>query len=290
MSFGYSISDVVLLGQVAWRVVQNSRKACGEHAEFTREVSALHVVLQRLQQETEQPENPITKSAESCQRELRTLVGDCEKVVRMLDRIILKYNALSPETRGRRGLELWQKVKFGNSEVADLRDLREKAVFYTSSISFYLNVISMGSIGRVEKRMDESSGDLKDIKFGINTLTAKLMSQKSTGSSVLTGYAEDDRRVWKEFRRGLIKKGFSSSTLHKYKGLIMDYIEELGDRDLLDDCEPTGKAQLRASAAMDGHAQAEAVETLAENEVLPLGLMDNDLAMPQLGRCKNILN
>ena len=236
MSFGYSVGDAVLLGQLAWNVVQNSRKACGEHAELTREVSALHVVLQRLEQEVENPESLINKPRETCREGLLEIVAGCGITLGLLDKILAKYNSLSAEERS--GRRLWQKVKFGNGEIADVRDLSNKAGFYVSAITFYLNMASIGSIGKIEKQMDETGGDLKVVKSAVNTITTHLISRNKNEDSILTAYPNDDRAVWKELRRDLLKSGFSSSMLHRRKALIMKYIEELGNRGLLDDQDP----------------------------------------------------
>ena len=101
-------------------------------------------------------------------------------------------------------------------------------------MSLYLNMISMGSIGRVEKKMDTHRGDLRDIKVAVNDIAAQILSKGRHEGSVLTAYAEDDRSVWKEFRRALVKNGFKSSVIHKHKRVIMQYIEELGTRGILD--------------------------------------------------------
>lgn len=136
MSFGYSVSDVFLLGQLAWNATQNARKACGEHGGLTREVSALHVVLRRLEQELKKPESPINTSTpgDTCREELQVIMVDCWKVLRVLDKILEKYNALSEKERS--GRKLWQRIKFGNGEMADLGDSRSKIILYTSSITF----------------------------------------------------------------------------------------------------------------------------------------------------------
>lgn len=85
MSFGFSIGDVILLTQIAWNVTQNSRKACGEHDELTREVSTLHVVLKRLQHEIRKPESPINKPADTSREEIELLAGGCHGVLSILD-------------------------------------------------------------------------------------------------------------------------------------------------------------------------------------------------------------
>lgn len=244
MSFGYSVGDAVLLTHLAWKTVQNARKACGEHDELTREVVSLHVVLRRLEQEVEKPGNPIHdgKSSDTYKEELKAIVDGCKKVLNVLDQVLTKYNTLSEQERS--GRKIWQKIRFGNGKMADLVEMRGKLAYYTSAISLYLNMVSMGTMGRVERQMNKAGGDLKEIKIAVNGITAHLMSSVNRHEgSVLTAYADDDRAVWKEFRRELVEDGFSSSVIRKHKVLIRAYIEELGNRGLFDDEDPNGDAE-----------------------------------------------
>ncbi|KAL8823635.1 MAG: hypothetical protein Q9191_005682 [Dirinaria sp. TL-2023a] len=233
MSFGFSISDAIVLTQIALRTVQNSRNACGAHDALTHETSGLLLVLRRLKDETAKAESPINRPADSCQEELQSLVIGCKKTLTTLENILVKYNSLSEEQRS--GRKLWQRIRFGNGEMQDLADLRGTLVYYTSAISLFLNVVSMGSVGRVEKQMNEAGGDLRDIRVAVNGITAHLLARNNRDGSVLTTYADDDKAVWKELRRELVKDGFSSSTVRQYKGLIKAYITELGSRGVLDE-------------------------------------------------------
>ena len=235
MSFGFSPSDVVLLVQSAWTTVRNSRKACGEYAELTREVTSLHVNLQRLERETAKPESPINRPSDTCRQDLAPIVDGCGKTLDVLDRILEKYNALSDEERSKR--KLWKAVRFGNGELANVKDLRSKLTYYTSNLALFLNMVSMGSMGIVEKQMYEAGGDLKDIRRAVNGITAHLMSAANKEGSVLTDYADDDRAVWKAFRRELITEGFSSDVIRVHKDTIQAYVKELGSRGILDDEE-----------------------------------------------------
>lgn len=152
----------------------------------------------------------------------------------MLDQVLTKYNALGEQEKS--GRKLWQKIKFGNGEMSDMVEIRGKLTYYTSAMSLFLNMVSIGSVGRVERRMNDAGGDLKDIKVTVNGICAHLMSRSSRNeASILTAYADDDRVVWKEFRRELWNKGFSSSFIRKHKSLIKAYIEELGSRGLFDE-------------------------------------------------------
>ncbi|CAD6578141.1 MAG: hypothetical protein ASARMPRED_008550 [Alectoria sarmentosa] len=250
MSFGYSIGDVVSITQLAWKTVQNARKACGEHDELTREVLGLHVVLRRLEQEVEKPGNPINNGNpdDTYKEELMVIVDGCKKVLNVLDQVLTKYNALSEQERS--GRKLWQKIRFGNGKMVDLADMRGKLIFYTSSMSLFLNIVSMGAMGRVERQMNDAGGDLKDIKVAVNGITAQLMSSSIRHEgSVLTAYADDDRAVWKEFRRELVEDGFSSSVIRKHKSLIKAYIEELGNRGVFDEVDPNDDAEERCCYA-----------------------------------------
>ena len=95
MSFGYSLSDFVLLTQLAYSTVQNARKACGAHSELTREVNSLHVVLTRLESEVARPESILNGGdsgggREEKGKELSGLVRDCERLLKVLKEILEK--------------------------------------------------------------------------------------------------------------------------------------------------------------------------------------------------------
>ena len=233
MSFGFSTGDVVLLVQLAWTTVQNSRKACGEHAELTCEMTSLHVNLQRLQQETAKVESPINRPSDTFRQDLAPIVNGCRRTLDVLDRILEKYNALSDGERSNR--KLWKAVRFGNGELATVKDLRSKLTYYTGNLSLFLNMVSMCSMGIVEKQMCEAGGDLKEIRRAVNEITAHLMTGANKEGSVLTDYADDDKAVWRAFRRELIKEGFSSDVIREHKDTIQAYVKELGSSGILDD-------------------------------------------------------
>ena len=231
MSFGYSIGDIVSLVQLAWKTVQNSRKACGEHDEFTREASSLHVVIQRLEKESSKPDSPINHPEDTYKEELWRIVGGCSKVLTGVNRGLEKYSILrEKETSAKK---LLQEVVFGNGEMPDMRHLREQMTYYTTCLSLFLNMVSMGSIGRVESQTKKAGGDIEEILIAVNGIRARL-SLISNRDSILTTYEDDDKAVWKEFRKELHQEGFSSATIENHKPLIKAYIRELAGRGLLD--------------------------------------------------------
>ena len=189
MSFGFSIGDAIVLTQLAARAVQNSRKACGAHDELTHDLTSLQIVLGRLKDEAAKSESPINQSDDSCQEELKSLVVGSEKILKILENILHRYNSLSQEERSSR--KLWQRIRFGNGEMQNLAELRARLTYYTSALSLFLNMVSVGSMGRVEKRMKEAGGDLREIRLAVNGITAQLLASKDREGSV--------RELWSIF-------------------------------------------------------------------------------------------
>lgn len=152
MSFGYSVSDAILLTQLAWKTVANTHKACGEYDELTEQVSGLHVVLKRLEKEViigdrrggQQAARDKEKSTDK--DEIRVVGDGCAKVLGTLNKILEKYNGLGDKAPGSKARKMWQKVRFGNNEVADVGELRGKVVYYTSLMTLLLNMRACGTI------------------------------------------------------------------------------------------------------------------------------------------------
>lgn len=148
-----------------------------------------------------------------------------------------------------------------------MRDLRDRFTCYTSALSLFVNMVSMGSIGRVEQQMESAGGDIRAIRVAVNGITAHLLSASNRKGSVLTTYADDDKAVWKEFRKELIQERFSSSIIRNHKLLIKAYIKELGGRGLLDDEDPHDVEELFELAGSD-------TNDLAENSVSEVGVLN----------------
>jgi hypothetical protein len=233
-AFGYSVGDFLLLTQLAYTTVQNARKACGVHDNLVREVNSLHIVLQRLSSEASKPDSLLKRSDDNRRKELATLVCDCRRVLEVLKQILEKYNALSEEKRG--VTKLWQKIRFGNGEMQDLDKIRGEMGIYTQAITLFLNLLAVESQGKVEAYMDSHGKELKEIKQGLHWIIASQQTKEAEGSkSILTTYKDDEKEVWKAFRRELIKEGISSQELGRHKKRIMRYVIELGDMGVLDE-------------------------------------------------------
>jgi hypothetical protein len=117
----------------------------------------------------------------------------------------------------------------------DLGKVKEELATYTAAITLFLNLLSMGSQGRMEQHMENHSSEMRELRSSLNWIAASLQAKSGDREgSILTSYTNDDKAIWKEFRRELIKEGFSSSVLRRNKNVIKDYVLELGARGALD--------------------------------------------------------
>ncbi|KAH7407326.1 hypothetical protein BKA64DRAFT_412593 [Cadophora sp. MPI-SDFR-AT-0126] len=239
MSFGSSVGDCILLAQLAWNTYQGAKKACGEHDELTREVSSLYKVLNRLRKEISNPESQVNKASNDKRQELEEHAAGCEGLLKTMNNVLTKYNALTGEQR--RGKRLWQKIKFGNGQTKDLAEIRIKLSTHTSAIMMSLNLCSLDSmgrveaiLGRVEARSASHGEQLHGIRKALHWVTANMAAASGEGS-VWTSYTNDDQMFWRELRRELANEGYRSDTLQRHKRLIKNYVEELGNRGVFDD-------------------------------------------------------
>lgn len=265
-SFGYGSSDILALTKLAWDVVQNSRKACGEYDELTQEITSFHTILKRAEYETRKPECLLTPDREL---ELQNILLPCRTVLDTLNQIMQKYNTLSSDEKGKGTLaSLCQSVCFGNGEMQDLGVLRGKITARMLALSVFLNTLALGSLGRIEQKMN---GDLKYIKLAVNEEIARLIAipENNREGSILTCYGDDDKAFWKEFRRSLIKKGFNSKILEKNKETIVGYITEIGKNDILDDDNigifpsATPNSEVQSTSSTTGNEIGGSADTLS---------------------------
>ena len=141
----------------------------------------------------EKPESALNISNNACRVELEAIASGCHEVLRVLSRVLEKYNALGDQERGTK--KLWRRIRFDNGEVADPSVLKEKVTYYTSTLSLYLNLLSMGSMGRVKKQMEDVGCELKELEIVVKGITTHLMTGSHTEESLLTLRTIDKKAV-----------------------------------------------------------------------------------------------
>lgn len=224
MSFGFSISDVICLVQLTTQAYRSWKDACGEHSEITSELNSLAILLRRVEAEAKLPGSLLNRKHGEYNN-LVKITRNCGSVVVQLRDIVEKYEGL-----GKSRWRNWDRLRLGNK---NLGELRGKLTLHTSSLSTYLNTLGVSGIGRVEKRLDE----LPEMRKAIDGLAAEIRAGRRE-DSVMTTYTNDEKDVWRQFRRELIGEGFSSRSIHKFKSPLKEYLRRLDDQGLLEEEEP----------------------------------------------------
>jgi len=228
-----------MLAQLAWECLQSSRDAVGENDELTRELLGLYKILSRLQDELANPTSLVNRANDERRQELEEHAADCEGILKVMNTVLEKYNALGREQRKR--MRLWQKIKFGNGEVKDLREVRNELSAHTSAITMGFNLCALHSPGRIETDLEiaeeqsrRHGRSLRGIRTSLHWVIANLSAEVGEGS-VRSSYANDDKVFWRTLRKELVKEGYDNYELQKHRRLIKAYVEELVNRGVLDD-------------------------------------------------------
>ncbi len=225
MSFGFSISDFISLTQLARDVYKRCRDARGEYRDISRDVESLYLVLRKVKDEAERPDSLLNR--QESPQELNKLVGNCEEVLKQLNALVKKYGTLQKERPG-----VWTRLRIPKGP--DLAELRGKLTAQTAAISIFLDTLGLGGIGRTEGKVDDIGTQLPEIKDAINKMAAEMRAGRREGS-VMTTRTDDDKVVWREFRRELIDEGYSDKVIRRFKESIKAYIKNLAAQGLLDE-------------------------------------------------------
>ncbi|KAI4180603.1 MAG: hypothetical protein L6R41_007137 [Letrouitia leprolyta] len=194
MSFGVSIGDVLLLVKLAKDTVHNCRHAPGDFAEASRVSQSLYLILEGVKTEYQNPDSPLLKD-DRTQTDFAIHFKNCETSLKPLADLIDKHKKLAnPSVRV---IDRWRFPK------KDYLEYRGNLAFYTARLSEFLHMVGLGSLGRIEQKVEDIKGHLPN-----------LMN--------------------KTFRTKLNEAGFTSNVLREHESAIFLRIRELTQCGLLD--------------------------------------------------------
>jgi hypothetical protein len=142
-------------------------------------------------------------------RQLEPIIGNSDLTLKQLDGLLKKHERMS------NGGSSARKVKLGSSDMDTLGSLRVKLISHQTSLTSFLDRIQLHKSGNMEPTLDIQDGQLDVILDKVDAIAARMGGQRT--GSILTGFDDDDKEVWKQFRWELIKEGFSSDVLAQHK-------------------------------------------------------------------------
>jgi hypothetical protein len=223
MSFGFSIGDFITLAQLASRTYNGWKTACGDYADITCNLASFQALMARVEATAKAPDSLFARNPDDL-HELKKLLKGCRSLLSELDDIVKRYWGLGTSRR-----KHWERIRFG---CRNLNALRQELVAKTTSLSAYLSVLGISSQGRIENET------LPQLLNKLDDLAAQMKKGDASVVSRFTSYDDDDKAVWREFRRDLIQSGFRSADIHKYSAALKTHLRRLQHSGSLDEEDP----------------------------------------------------
>ena len=223
MSFGVSITDIITLAQLTHGVYKRWHAACGDYAEITADLELLKTLLESVQEEAESSDSVLSRD-DKHGAQWTQLSKRCTITVTEIGSVLDKYRDL---TREPTIVARWRRIQVATS--SELPRLNRQLTSTTERISVFVGMIGFKSQMRIEKKMLPMMAQLVD------EAAAKI--RKGNGST-WTVYADDDVDVWRQFRRDLRMRGFTSKDIKYNSEALKAYISQLKDNGLLEEESP----------------------------------------------------
>ena len=170
-------------------------------------VISLHTVLKQLDDEFENPDSILNRTGASKSKELGLLAQSCNGALQQLNKLLIKYKSLG--TKSKRAWDLLRWV------TENLTEIREKIISHTSSLTLCLTTLGTGSLGRIEKKLDEL---IADVRAGRREETVLSMADNDE---------DEGDTQWSLWKDELMDDGFTKAELESHKHWIKARLAEL---------------------------------------------------------------
>jgi hypothetical protein len=170
-------------------------------------VISLHTAIKELEDEIENPDSIFNRTGAGKKKELGVLVQNCNGVLQRLNKLLIKYKSLGTGSK-----RAWDRLRWGTENLAEIR---EKIMSHTSSLNLFLTTLGTGSLGRIEKKLDQL---IEDVRVGRREQTVLTMADND----------EDEAEIqWNLWKNELVDDGFTKVELEGHKHWIKARLIEL---------------------------------------------------------------
>ena len=158
MSFGVSVSDIITLISLAKDTVQHCRHAPSAFAEASSVSQSLRIMLEGVMTEYQNPDSPLHKD-DRTRTDFAIHFKNCERSLMPLADLIVKHKILATSN-----IRIIDRARFPKK---DYLEHRGNLAFYTTRLSEFLQMLGLGSLGRIEQ-------SIEDMKDGLPILMSKV--------------------------------------------------------------------------------------------------------------------
>ena len=222
----------------------------------------MHTAIKELEDEIENPGSILNRTGAGKKSELGILVKNCNGVLQQLNKKLIKYKSLGSATR-----RTWDRLKWS---AENLQEIREKLLAHTSSLTLFLTTLGTGSLGRIEKKLDQLIEDVRAGRREESVLTFAVGEDDPDESEI----------QWGVLKGELVEDGFAKSEIEAHKHWIMAKLAELIENGGLEEQFPPERIgaskEKKVSPRPPSHAEKEVVvsDTLLRERCRSLNTTD----------------
>ncbi|KAF2472448.1 uncharacterized protein BDR25DRAFT_14467 [Lindgomyces ingoldianus] len=166
--FGFSISDILALSDIAWNVYKSSKHAGEDFKSITTDVNSLQTALHELNDEVGNSNSLAHRSSPTQQRELTLLTQSCKSDLQDLEMVLTSFKSLKttdPRFRDR--------LAFTAHKQAEIRG---KLVRHSQKLNLFLTQLHNNSLARIELASEKTTFALGEIKAKLNSIHQDVLA------------------------------------------------------------------------------------------------------------------
>jgi hypothetical protein len=223
MSFGYSVGDVVVLTQLAWKTYKACKDAPTSFANLAQETQSLHAVLKETEEVLTDSQTKLTPAQ---QRRLKGVTDGCHGVLNDLDALLQKYDSL-----GTRSKMSWDRIGYATKNTAELRS---RLISHTVLLSSFIQTSQVV----VEQKLRKLIKEVQEGKLGGSQLSVNSLDSLN----------DDERKRWRTIRKQLEAVGITIAAFEENSAFIINYIKAAIASGALEEKPPDSTPSATATA------------------------------------------
>ena len=229
MAFGFSVTDFVHLFTATKNVVNACRDGPKEYKELCSEVRALSNIIQRLQDDLQEPDSLLSNKGPPRKRELSDIIDGARQALAQSEKLINANSSVQDGSRANVGKRVWHSYRVGS---ADLDILTGRMTFYVACINAFLQSLEGSAIARIERRVDQIYEKLVEQDMAGTNDGSRPVSTVSVAESLRSRLEMDSEGVWKQLKAALEAEAIPKDCLATYKDDVVAYLQEKLSSDL----------------------------------------------------------
>ena len=265
MSFGYGVGDIMAVSRLALKVYTAYKDAPDDYRNIADEVKSLHIIIEEAARHFDESTTLRNKKHQGG----KEVLEGCQNVLKDLDALIEKYNALAPVNANANAGQVFRRIKLGTKDIVALRarltsnttllnSFIQRLDIATITITIeYIMLISQRScdshildvmqaqchssthkLDEIQAQCHSSSDKLDEIQAQLNT----VLGLRRSSSLVSLAASINTKKVYRNFCKGLFDSGVTAEMIKSKEREIYS---------LFKPPDPTTSSQINGSSNTD---------------------------------------